>query len=151
MITEKMIQINHWGICRNLLQMQWLNLTLLFCLWAQETKRTSKYVFLTLSLCTTLCSAKGVCKFFWKHLVRQISVWRCFPEYFAKVSGVVCCFNLPRPFAKFELVRGDLRWDTISLKAHFSLLQCSILTDTGPYFLDEWVYYLLLRSSLRTP
>lgn len=61
----------------------------------------------------------------------------------------VCFFNLPWPSANRQLVCRDLRWDTISLKAHLCLLQCSILTDTGPYFLDEWTSALIfLRTKL---
>lgn len=65
-----------------------------------------------------------------------------------RLEHFVCWFIPPWPSAELQLLLRELRWDTTSLKAHLCLLQCSILTDTGPHFLDEWTY--LLSSSLRS-
>lgn len=76
--------------------------------------------------------------FFCKHLVRWLSVGWCFTKHFAEGSRFICCFDLAWSFAKFKLICGDLRWDYFSESLSFCLLQCSILTGTSLYFLDEW-------------
>lgn len=142
MVTEKLIQINQWGFYRNLLWIKWLNFTSWFCCCTREMRWIFRYVFLTLSQCTTLCSAKKFAIFFCKHLVRWLSVGWCFTKYFAEGSRFICCFDLPWSFAKFKLICGDLRRDYFSESLSFCLLQCSILTGTSPYFLDEWNFTL---------
>lgn len=64
MISEKMIQAYQWGICRNLLQMKWLNLMSLFCLWTQKMRWTYKNIFLTQPMHNFIFSKREVYNFF---------------------------------------------------------------------------------------
>lgn len=143
-----MIQAYQWGICRNLLQMKLLNLMSLFCLWAQKMRWTYKNIFLTQPMHNFIFSKREVCNFLKSSFESGFRVKMHFLNIFPRVQHFVCWFNLLWPSAKLQLVCRDLRWDTTSLKAHLCLLQGSILTDTGPCFLDEWTY--LLSSSLRS-
>lgn len=133
MITEKMIQINQWGICRNFLQRQWLNL---FCVWAQETRWTSKYLFLTLSPCTTLSSAKGSLQIFLEASCEMYA--NVMMPFWTFCQCVRICVLL-QPTMAFCKVQGDV-WRP-QVRHYFS--EGSLLAVTMRYF--DWHWSLLFK------